>query len=270
MAALGNFGSSTKLNFTVMGDCVNQASRIEGLTRHYLADVLVGDEAWEAVCDDERAEFVSREIGSVVVKGKANVTDIFEIADFAQPVVTMIRHDPENLAALREGIDEDARVTKLHVASNVVGQKSPCSGAPMPEAVAIHVPALDAAADGSPLCPLSDEPPPANKTASFVVKSGRAGASARRASAYSSLCSGRAQDSRVTLPHAEVVALFHAYGEALKLYKAADFAAALDALESPALVHDGPAAQLRRGVLAGQRAVANGAPFCAVHVLKTK
>jgi adenylate cyclase len=55
-----------------MGDAVNLASRLEGLTRTYGVDILLG----EAVCDLVRDEFHLRTVARAQVKGKSEPVDI--------------------------------------------------------------------------------------------------------------------------------------------------------------------------------------------------
>jgi class 3 adenylate cyclase len=71
----GPIGSKQRKEFTVIGDAVNTAARLEGLCKEKGAHIIVTDELYQQLPDEERARF--RELGSTHVKGKAEQLTIW-------------------------------------------------------------------------------------------------------------------------------------------------------------------------------------------------
>jgi adenylate cyclase len=72
----GNIGANRRFNYTVLGDCVNLAARLEGLNKIYGTTVIVGEATRQQLDDD----FVLRRLDVVTVKGRKQAEPIYELS----------------------------------------------------------------------------------------------------------------------------------------------------------------------------------------------
>ncbi len=81
-AVVGNMGSRTRMDYTMMGDTVNTAARLEGVNKVYGIYTLIGETTREQAGD----EFVTREIDSIHLVGKREPVTIYELLGYPEDV----------------------------------------------------------------------------------------------------------------------------------------------------------------------------------------
>ena len=74
----GNIGSPKRMDYTVIGDGVNLAARIESACKQYGAHILISEFTYKAV----KATYRTRQVDYVIVKGKTEPVGVYEVLDF--------------------------------------------------------------------------------------------------------------------------------------------------------------------------------------------
>lgn len=74
-AIVGNFGGQQRFDYSVIGDTVNLASRLEGLTRQFKVHLLVSLQTYT----EAGSGYIARELGLVRVKGKEQLVAIVDV-----------------------------------------------------------------------------------------------------------------------------------------------------------------------------------------------
>ena len=100
-AIVGNLGGERHFDYSAVGDTVNLASRLEGLTRQFKVNLLLN----QATLEEAGAGYVAREIGLVRVKGRDQTVAVVEIAARAGDGVDPSYYDrfSQAIAALHQG-----------------------------------------------------------------------------------------------------------------------------------------------------------------------
>lgn len=100
---IGNMGSRTRFNYTMMGDNVNLAARMESGAKQWGAYTMC-TEATKASCEQHGPErVVFRPLGRIVVKGRTKAVPIFEIVGLKETVTAQTR---ECVGVFAQGLEK--------------------------------------------------------------------------------------------------------------------------------------------------------------------
>jgi adenylate cyclase len=99
---VGNMGSTQKLDYTIIGDDVNLASRLEGANKQYQTHTLISESTYEM----SEGEIEARELDLIAVKGKEKPIKIFQLLalknEFESPARELKSRYEQGLRLYRE------------------------------------------------------------------------------------------------------------------------------------------------------------------------
>ncbi len=123
-AVVGNMGSRNRMDYTMMGDTVNTAARLEGVNKVYGIYTLISDTTYRAL----NGNLVTRELDSINVVGKKEPVIIYELVAYPEDLEAnkkeSMRLYAEGLEAYRNR-DWDGAIASFEKALSVIPDDGP-------------------------------------------------------------------------------------------------------------------------------------------------
>ena len=99
---MGNMGSKNRMDYTMMGDTVNTAARLEGVNKIYGTYTLISETTVNGITDER---MVTRELDAINVVGKKEPVKVYQVLGFSEQVDNAMKETMEQysrgLAAYR-------------------------------------------------------------------------------------------------------------------------------------------------------------------------
>ncbi len=122
-AVVGNMGSKSRMDYTMMGDTVNTAARLEGVNKLYGTYIMMSESTLQAI---DKAKFITRELDAIYVVGKQIPITIYQLIGYADDNLAreaVLQYEKGLAAYRRQQWDESAAF--FNAALNLLPEDGP-------------------------------------------------------------------------------------------------------------------------------------------------